>query len=71
VSLDVVLGETLLTLQQVRNFAAGQTIPLQKSPDDALELQCGGVLMGRAHIGQRCNNIAIRLTTDVSGNQTQ
>lgn len=69
VSLDVVLGETVLTLQEIQNFALNQTIPLQKGPDDALELQCGGVPMGWAQIGQRCNNIAIRLTTDVSRNQ--
>ena len=71
VSLDVVLGEKVLTLHDIRGFAVGQTIPLQKGPDDALELQCGGVPMGRAHIGQRCNNIAIRLTTDISREQTQ
>lgn len=71
VSLDVVLGERVLTLNEIRNFAVGRTIPLQKGPDQALELQCGGVPMGRAQIGQRCNNIAIRLVTDISRNQTQ
>lgn len=71
VSLDVVLGEKALSLQEVRNFAVGQTIALMKGPDDALELQCGGVPMGRAQIGQRCNNIAIRLLTDISRNSKQ
>lgn len=66
VSVDVVLGERTLTLQEVRDMAVGQTIALHKGPDDALELQCGGVWLGRAQIGQRCNNIAIRLLTDVA-----
>lgn len=67
VTVDVVLGETVMTLADVRGFAVGRTVPLAKGPDDALELHCGGVPLGRAHIGQRCNNIAIRLLTDVSG----
>jgi flagellar motor switch protein FliM len=71
VSLDVVLGEKSLTLQEIRTLAVGQTIPLKKGPDDALDLQCGGVSLGRAQIGQRCNNIAIRLLTDISRNSKQ
>ncbi|HEX8413716.1 MAG TPA: flagellar motor switch protein FliM [Sphingomicrobium sp.] len=71
VSLDVVLGEKSLTLHEIRTLAVGQTIPLKKGPDDALDLQCGGVSLGRAQIGQRCNNIAIRLLTDISRNPKQ
>ena len=66
VTLDVVLGETAMTLADIRGFAPGRTIPLAKGPDDGLELHCGGVPLGRAHIGQRCNNIAVRLVTDIS-----
>lgn len=68
VMVDVVLGEMPLTLQAIRTFAVGQTIPLHQTPDDALDLQCGGVTVGRAQIGQRRNNIAIRLVTDVARN---
>lgn len=66
VSIDVVLGERLMTLHEVRNLAIGQTIPLHKGPDEGLEIHCGGVPLGRAQIGQRCNNIAVRLATDIS-----
>lgn len=66
VTVDVVLGEEVLALADVRGFAVGRTIALRKTPDDALDLHCGGVPLGRAHIGQRCNNIAIRLVTDIS-----
>ncbi len=71
VTVDVVLGETEMSLCDVRGFVVGRTIPLGKGPDDPLEVHCGGVSLGRAHIGQRCNNIAIRLTTDVSTGSTQ
>jgi len=70
VCVDVVLGEKILTLGEVRSLAVGQTIPLHKGPEETLDLQCGGVTLGRAHIGQRRNNIAIRLVTDVSRGPT-
>ncbi|MFV0623251.1 flagellar motor switch protein FliM [Sphingomonas sp. ac-8] len=66
VLVDVVLGEKPLTLQEIQDFAIGQTIALHQSPDDPLDIQCGGVTLGRAQIGQRRNNIAIRLVTDVA-----
>ena len=65
-AVDVVLGEKPLTLQEIQDFAVGQTITLHQSPDDALDIQCGCVTLGRAQIGQRRNNIAIRLMTDVA-----
>jgi flagellar motor switch protein FliM len=66
VSIDVVLGERSLRLEEIRAFEVGQTIALHTAPDDPLEIQCGGVPLGRAQIGQRCNNIAVRLVTNIS-----
>ncbi|MBB5713680.1 flagellar motor switch protein FliM [Sphingomonas aerophila] len=66
VMVDVVMGEELLTLQQISEFKVGDTVTLHQSPNDALKLQCGGVTLGRAHIGQRRNNIAIRLVADLA-----
>jgi len=65
VSVDVVLGERTLRLEEIRAFAVGQTIALHTAPDDPLEIQCGGVALGRAQIGQRCNNIAVRMVADM------
>jgi flagellar motor switch protein FliM len=67
VSIDVVLGTRSMQLGQVHALAVGQTIRLNQSPDDALEIHCGGVPLGRAQIGQRRSNIAVRLVTDISG----
>ncbi|MFM9977365.1 MAG: flagellar motor switch protein FliM [Sphingomonadaceae bacterium] len=65
VPVDVVLGEKVLRLEDVRSFAVGHTIMLSTAPDDALCIQSGGVAMGRAQIGQRRNNIAVRLLSDM------
>ncbi|GGO96948.1 flagellar motor switch protein FliM [Stakelama pacifica] len=66
VTLDVVLGERMLPLAQVRDFDVGQTISLFHGPDEPLELQCGGIPLGRAQIGQRSNNVAVRLVSDIA-----
>jgi flagellar motor switch protein FliM len=66
IAVDVVLGEKAMPLREVANLAVGQTIALNRSPDDALQVQCGGVPLGHAHIGQRSRNIAIRMATDIS-----
>jgi flagellar motor switch protein FliM len=65
VPVDVVLGEKVLRLEEVRAFEVGHTILLKTAPDDALQIQSGGVPMGRAQIGQRRNNIAVRLIGDM------
>lgn len=66
VTLDVVLGEKIMPLREVRGLEVGQTIALTIGPDDALQVHCGGVPLGRAHIGQRSSNIAIRMATDIA-----
>ena len=66
ICLDVVLGEAELPLNTTRMLGVGDTIPLLKDADAALELQCGGVTLGTAQIGRAKNNIAIKLLTDIS-----
>jgi flagellar motor switch protein FliM len=66
VSLDVVLGVKTLPLAEVTALAVGQTIVLGTGADDPLELHCGGIPLGRAQIGQRSNNIAVKVMTQLS-----
>ena len=66
VVVDVVLGEKMMPLRDVRGLKVGDTISLSNSPDDALQVHCAGVPLGRAHIGQRSSNIAIRMATDIA-----
>lgn len=66
VELDVVLGETAMSIEQLRALEIGQVINLMKSADDPLTLECGGVALGQAQIGQRSNKVAVRLITRIS-----
>lgn len=66
VDIDVVLGETTLRVEDIRNLAVGQTIALNRTPDDPLELRCGGITMGQAQLGQWRNHIAVNMVTEVA-----
>lgn len=65
VSVDVLLGETAVPLGVARDLRVGQTLSLGTSPDKPLELQVGGIVLGRAQVGQRRGNVAVRLSTDL------
>lgn len=70
VKVDAVIAERMMRIDEIRAFAVGQTLALNRGPDDALEIQCGGVRLARAQMGSRNRNIAVRLTTGLSnGNQ--
>ncbi|WP_448661390.1 flagellar motor switch protein FliM [Sphingomonas sp. CJ20] len=71
VSVNVVLGERPMALAELRALEVGQTIPLFKSPDDPLDIACGGVTLAQAQIGQRGGKVAVRLVTDVSRERTK
>jgi flagellar motor switch protein FliM len=66
VSVDVVLGNRTMQLGDIKALTVGQTIRLDNGPDDALELHCAGTPLGRAQIGQRRNNIAVCMVSDIS-----
>lgn len=66
ITMDVVLGQRQMRLHDVSNLAVGQTIRLDRGPDDTLEVHCGGVPLGHAHIGQRRSNMAVRMVTDIA-----
>ncbi|WP_188054503.1 MULTISPECIES: flagellar motor switch protein FliM [unclassified Sphingosinithalassobacter] len=66
VTVNVLLGEEPMPLAKLRALEVGETIQLHKNPDDALELQCGGVPLGLAQIGQRGGKVAVRLVSRIS-----
>jgi len=65
VTLDVVLGERDLRLDEVRALSVGQTISLGGAPDQPLSIECAGVSLGKAQVGQRRNNVAVSLMTPI------
>jgi flagellar motor switch protein FliM len=66
ITLEVVLGERTLRLDEVRSFEVGQTIALDAVPDQPLEIQCGGIGLALGQVGQRRNNIAVSLLTGIA-----
>jgi flagellar motor switch protein FliM len=66
VMVDVLLGEKAMSLASLKSLEIGQTIALHKSPDDPLDIACGGVKLAQAQIGQRRGKVAVRLVSDVS-----
>ncbi|MCD2324218.1 flagellar motor switch protein FliM [Sphingomonas sp. IC-56] len=66
VTVDVVLGEKAMPLAELKALEVGQTIALHKSPDDPLDLACGGVKLAQTQIGQRRGKVAVRLISDVA-----
>lgn len=66
IKLDAVLAERMFSLCEVRALKVGQTLALGKHPDDPFDIQCGGVRLGRAQLGQRNQNVAIRLVTHIA-----
>ncbi|MDF2387269.1 flagellar motor switch protein FliM [Nostoc ellipsosporum NOK] len=69
VSMSVLLGEKAMSIADLRNLEIGQTIALHKSPDDALDVACGGVKLAQGQIGQRNGQVAVRLINDVSSDK--
>jgi flagellar motor switch protein FliM len=67
-SLRAVLSERMMKLQDVRDLQIGETLPLNKHPDDPLEIHCSGIKLGMAQLGQRNNSIAVRMLTDIARN---
>lgn len=66
VMVNVLLGEKPMSIASLKALEVGQTIALHKSPDDPLDLACGGVTLAQAQIGQRSGKVAVRLVTNVS-----
>ncbi|WP_404337393.1 flagellar motor switch protein FliM [Sphingomonas sp. MMS12-HWE2-04] len=66
VTVNVLLGEKPMSIASLKALEIGQTIALHKSPDDPLDVACGGVTLAQAQIGQRSGKVAVRLVTNVS-----
>jgi flagellar motor switch protein FliM len=61
VPISAVLGEVVLPLRQIIDWKPGTRIELNTTPDAAMELRCGDIPLFSGHVGQRNNNIALRV----------
>lgn len=67
--MSAILGEIELGLGSVRNLQVGQTLTLDTSPDTPIDVQCGGVSLGRAHMGRERHHIAISMIDGIERGQ--
>jgi flagellar motor switch protein FliM len=61
VSLQAILGETVLPLSQILDWKIGTQIVFNTFTDDELELRCGSVPMFKGPVGQKTGNIAVQI----------
>lgn len=60
--LDAVLFEKEIPLEEVMDFAVGQTLLLRKNPSDPIELRVGNVTMSEGQIGRINDRISVQVT---------
>ena len=61
IQLQAVLGEALLPLGQMLNWEVGSRVMFSTTTDDELELRCGDFSMFKGPVGQKQDNIAVRI----------
>lgn len=61
VKLQAVLGEKTVSLHDLLNWKVGTRVMFNTTTDDELELRCGHLPMFRGPVGQKQDNIAVRI----------
>lgn len=61
VQLQAVLGEKVMSLQDLLKWEVGTQIVFNTFVDDQLELRCGNVPMFKGPVGQKLGNIAVKI----------
>jgi len=68
VSLQAVLGEKTLPLDEVLNWEVGSTVVFNTRPKDRVEVRCGDFPMYTATMGQKQDNLAMKINTYIPPN---
>ena len=61
VYLQAVLGELTIGLKDLLNFRVGDTLYFNTKPTDKIELRCGDVPIFKGPMGQKEQNIAVKI----------
>ncbi len=61
VAIEAVLDEQAMMLSEVMNFEVGNTLMLNTTPDNQIEMRCGGVPLMTGKMGRVGNSISIRV----------
>jgi len=70
VELSVVLDEFPLRLSQVMDLKPGDQIPLTVETGDPVTVRCGQVTLFQGRVGQKNNNVAVRIESDLLSRPT-
>jgi flagellar motor switch protein FliM len=65
VQIEAVLDEKQMRLKEVMDFQVGQTLFLNTSTDELIDLRVGGVTLLRGHMGRLGHNVAVRVDRKV------
>lgn len=65
IDVEAVLEERAISLGEVVNLKIGSTILLDVSPDDPVQIKCGGVPLTTAQVGRMGDRIAIAVNEDI------
>jgi flagellar motor switch protein FliM len=65
VALQAVLGEKALPLDEILNWEKGSTVVFNTRPKDRVEVRCGDFPMFTATMGQKQDNLAMKINTYV------
>lgn len=66
VSIDLVLADMPMRFKDIANLKPGQTIALGADPDTPVDINCNGVSLGKALMGQRHGHLAGRVLTHMA-----
>lgn len=63
ITLDAVLYEDDLSLRRLMNLKVGDTLMLEKDPEDSVLLKVGETVLTEAHMGRIENKVAVRIAS--------
>ncbi|MHA1524501.1 MAG: flagellar motor switch protein FliM [Alphaproteobacteria bacterium] len=66
VRLDAVLDEFKMPLNEVMDFKVGQTIMLDKNPEEPVQIRCGNISLTEGKLGRIEDRMAVRLDRSIS-----
>ncbi len=65
IEMEAVLEERPIALREIVNLKVGTTILLDVSPDDPVQIKCGGVPLTTAQVGRMGDKIAVAVNEDI------
>jgi flagellar motor switch protein FliM len=63
--IEAILDERKISLGEVVDLKIGSTILLDVSPDDPVQLKCGGIALTTAQVGRVGNKMAVAINEDI------